>query len=325
MQPGWIGPSRRGPGSCASISLGVPSRQLGPRPHQPRQRLLRLLEDRRGRARCRSPWSHRAPDISIAPAWAEGPGRRRRQLRDLEPEPSDFADFLRAVASRYSGGFDPDGPGPAPRLPAVQALQVWNEPNLTPALTPQYQGETALSPAHYREMLNAAYAAVKAVDPKMLVVTAGPSPYGDAPAASRPARAVLARAALRARDEEEEEEEEKGASKRVFVRTQNCPAPVRFDVLAHHPINTSGGPRRAAINPDDASSPDLDRIVRVLRGAEARWNGFAGSAPGLGDGVLVGQQPPNSAGAPLGYPGPLDRAGDVPGLAGRRQRLRSTS
>ncbi len=38
---------------------------------------------------------------------------------------------MRAVAARYSGGFDPDGAGPAPPLPAVQALQVWNEPNLT--------------------------------------------------------------------------------------------------------------------------------------------------------------------------------------------------
>ena len=89
---------------------------------------------------------------------------------------------MRAVAARYSGGFDPDGPGPA-TLPAVQALQVWNEPNLSGLSTPQYEGTTAVSPGHYREMLNAAYAAVKAVDPTMLVVTAGTAPMAILPVA----------------------------------------------------------------------------------------------------------------------------------------------
>ena len=125
-------------------------------------------------------------NIHSAPAWAEGPGRPPSAAPGTwNPSPSDLADFLRAVASRYSGGFDPDGLGPAPQLPAVQALQVWNEPNFPSYLTPQYQGGTALSPAHYREMLNTAYAAVKAVDPKILVVTAGLSPYGDDPGGDR--------------------------------------------------------------------------------------------------------------------------------------------
>ena len=39
-------------------------------------------------------------------------------------------------------------------------------------------------------------------------------------------------------------------------------------MLAHHPITTSGGPRRSAIHPDDAAMPDFDRIRRVLRAAE---------------------------------------------------------
>ncbi len=91
----------------------------------------------------------------------------------------------------------------------------------------------------------------------------------------------------------------KKRSKR-YVRTPSCPAPARFDVLAHHPINTSGGPRRAAINPDDASSADLDRVVRVLRGAERAGTVLPGRHPVWATEMLVGQQSPESAGVPLG-------------------------
>jgi hypothetical protein len=237
--------------------------------------------------------------IYVAPAWAEAPGRPpSANPGTWKPSPSDFADFLRAVASRYSGGFDPDGAGPAPRLPAVQALQVWNEPNHPLFLTPQYQGESAVSPAHYREMLKAGYSAVKSVNPQMRVVTAGLSPYGDPPGGDR-VRPVQFWRELLCVHEAKKKKKKRGASKRVFVRTQNCPAPARFDVLAHHPINTSGGPRRAAINRDDASSADLDRIVRVLRGAEAAGTALPRRHPVWADEFWWDSNPPNPAGVPL--------------------------
>ena len=95
-----------------------------------------------------------------------GPGAPRPPLRQEagSPIPPVLADFMRAVAARYSGGFDPAGPDPT--LPPVQALQVWNEPNLSGQLSPQSEGTTAISPGYYREMLNASYGAVKAVDPQ---------------------------------------------------------------------------------------------------------------------------------------------------------------
>ncbi len=149
-------------------------------------------------------------------------------------------------------------------------------------------------------MLNAAYSAVKAVDPQMLVVTAGLSPYGDDPGGNRVRPVQFWREVLCVHEtKKKKKKKKKGASKRVFVRTQNCPAPARFDVLAHHPINTSGGPRRAAINPDDASSADLDRIVRVLRGAEAAGTVLPGRHPVWADEFWWDSNPPNPAGAPL--------------------------
>ena len=63
----------------------------------------------------------------------------------------------------------------------MQAIQIWDEPNQDYWLSPAFEGSTPVSPDRYREMLNAAYPAVKAVNPQMLVVTGGTSPYGDPP------------------------------------------------------------------------------------------------------------------------------------------------
>jgi hypothetical protein len=205
-----------------------------------------------------------------APAWAEAPGRRPdAPAGTWKPNPSNFADFAQAVAARYSGHFDPDGPSPVARLPAVQALQVWNEPNLSGHLTPQYEGMTAISPEQYRQMLNAAYSAVKAVAPQMPVVTAGAGPYGDPPGASRVRPVLFWQQVLCVHPVKVKAKKKKRGAPRVkYVRTAGCPAPAKFDIFGFHAINTSGGPGRSAINRNDASSADLDRIVRVLHGAE---------------------------------------------------------
>jgi hypothetical protein len=219
--------------------------------------------------------------IFDAPIWAEGAGRSPSALAGTwKPNPSDLADFAQAVASRYSGRFDPDGPGPAPPLPSVQALEIWNEPNLNGFLTPQYEGATAVSVDLYRKMLNASYAAVKAVSPQISVVAAGAGPYGDPPGGvpeRRRVRPVLFwqqllcvhRVGVKA----------KKKKKVKYVRTAGCPTPARFDIFGFHAINTSGGPLRSAINPNDASSADLDRVARVLRGAERAGTVLPGRHP----------------------------------------------
>ena len=206
---------------------------------------------------------------------------------------------MRAVAARYSGGFDP--PGPAPTLPAVQALQVWNEPNLSGQLSPQYEGTTAISPGYYREMLNASYAAVKAVDPQMLVVTAGTAPYGDPPGGNRVRPVEFWQQTLCA-TAGKKKHKKKRRGKRV-AKAAGCQA--NFDVLAHHPINTSadrvsGGPRQHAINSEDASSADLDRVVRVLRAAERAGTVLPGPHPLWATEMWWDSDPPTSPGSPPG-------------------------
>jgi hypothetical protein len=128
--------------------------------------------------------------VNTAPPWAEGPGRPASAAPgSWKPNPADLADFVQAIAARYPGSFDPDGAGPEPPLPAVRALQVWNEPNQDAFLGPQFQGTAIIGPDQYRELLNASYKAIKAVNPRMLVVTGGTSPYGDPPGGPYPAGA----------------------------------------------------------------------------------------------------------------------------------------
>jgi hypothetical protein len=77
-----------------------------------------------------------------------------------------YADFLTVFADRYKAG-SPFG--------HVDAIEVWNEPNL------QREWGDSISPqsaADYVQMLRLSYAAVKAVDPSIQVVTAGLSPTG---------------------------------------------------------------------------------------------------------------------------------------------------
>lgn len=68
-----------------------------------------------------------------------------------------FADFLAALASRYAG--------------RIQAYQVWNEPNLA-----REWGGKRPDAAGYTRLLKIAYGAIKGVDPKAIVVSAGMAP-----------------------------------------------------------------------------------------------------------------------------------------------------
>jgi hypothetical protein len=249
--------------------------------------------------------------VNVAPAWAEGPGRAASaQPGTWMPNPSDFADFLQAIAARYTGNFDPDGSGPAPPLPAVDSVQAWNEPNYEYWLSPQYQGRTAVGVEHYRKMLNASYNAVKAVNPQMLVVTGGTAPYGDPPGGPyssigprvRPVDFWQQLLCVRSVKGKKKKKKKKNASASAvkFVRTPGCPGRPMFDVFAHHPIsNTGNGPQESGPHRNDASTPDLGRVVRVLRAAERVGTVSGGRHPVWVTELWWDSNPPNPAGAPL--------------------------
>jgi hypothetical protein len=192
-----------------------------------------------------------------APDWAEGPNRPA-SVRDgtWEPSASEFGAFVTAAAHRYSGTF-PDPQNPGQSLPRVRYWQPWNEPNLSFYLTPQWQRVgnhfNPVGPAQYRSLLNAAYAAVKAVSSSNFVVTAGTAPYGDPPGGQRIPPVAFDRDLMCL----------KGAKK---LKPVACPVRPHFDAISNHPYGI-GGPLWHALNPDDAAVADEYKIANVVKAA----------------------------------------------------------
>ena len=180
--------------------------------------------------------------VSLAPPWAEGPGRQAiAPPGTWKPDPGAYGDFARALAARYGS--------------QVRYYAAWNEPNLTVYLMPQWEGTTPVGALIYRRMLNEFYEGIHETDPTATVSTGGTAPYGDDPGVKRTRPLVFIRELL-------------------CLDQNNMPAPEcdekpKFDALDHHPFNSSGGPNLSAAHPDNVSTPDLHNVVDVLRAAEA--------------------------------------------------------
>jgi polysaccharide biosynthesis protein PslG len=111
--------------------------------------------------------SHR---MRVLPILFNTPSFRGRQSRRGTYPPRDFDAFARfaaAAVGRYgpNGSFFTDNPD-VPKVP-IGSWQVWNEPNLPVYWLPRP------NPREYVQMLRAAYQAIKAVDARAEVVTAG--------------------------------------------------------------------------------------------------------------------------------------------------------
>jgi hypothetical protein len=184
-----------------------------------------------------------------APDFAEGPGRAASAPPGTwRPDPAQYASFARAVAARYSGSYL--------GLPHVRYYQAWNEPGLSNYLTPQWDGKSPAAAQHYRVLLNAFEESVHGVRVDNVVVTAGTAPFGDPPGGNRTRPLRFWREVLCLR---------KAGGK---LKGRSCPEKARFDILAHHPIQTGGGPRQSAGHPDDVTTPDFKNVVKTLRRAE---------------------------------------------------------
>lgn len=96
--------------------------------------------------------------IDSPPVWARRPGDDVETFRKGPPARNeDYADFVRAVVSRYKG--------------KVKYFQLWNEPNLYGEW-----GGFQPDPAAFTQLLKAGYNAVKSVDPQAVVISAALAP-----------------------------------------------------------------------------------------------------------------------------------------------------
>jgi hypothetical protein len=102
--------------------------------------------------------------IVKSPNWAR-PGNTDLAVEGPPADPGTYASFVGEFAARYCG--------------RVQAIEVWNEQNLW------YEwGGEKLDAARYVRLLAAAYRAIKAACPSMIVVSGAPTPTGATPPAA---------------------------------------------------------------------------------------------------------------------------------------------
>jgi len=99
--------------------------------------------------------------IVTAPDWAREPGANLSKDRQGPPaNPQDYVNFVTAIIKKYPG--------------TVHAIEVWNEQNLDR----EWDSPKGLVAAQYVQLLSQTYAAVKAIDPNILILTGALSPTG---------------------------------------------------------------------------------------------------------------------------------------------------
>jgi len=182
--------------------------------------------------------------VQGAPLWTQSGQGQRPSDGPVRPSPSALGDFAVAAANRYSGSFG--------GLPRVRYWQVWNEPNLSIQLMPQFAGDVPVSADWYRSMVNAMAGAVHAVHRDNVVVAGGLAPFGGD--SNDPSGGNVPN---------QERVRPMEFMRRLLAKR------VEFDVWSHHPY-TYGGPTHKAFHKNDVSLGDLDKMTSLLKTAERR-------------------------------------------------------
>jgi hypothetical protein len=167
------------------------------------------------------------------PAWANGgelPNHAPTHARDLRR-------FAFALAQRY---------------PRVRRYAVWNEPNTEQFLAPQFdEAGRSVAPQSYARLFRAAYAGIKAANPRALVAIGETSSHGlDAPSSN-----VI------------QDSHSPALFAELLSRVRPQP---QFDAWAHHPypVTATGAPDEASPWPS-VTMASLD----AFGGALDRWFG----------------------------------------------------
>lgn len=106
--------------------------------------------------------------LGQTPAWAGGAENGDAEMGDTDFPPEDlalWANYCRTVATRYAG--------------RIAAYQIWNEPNLA-----REWGNRPPNAAEYTELLKVCSEAIRAADPKAIIISAGLAPTGNTDAAA---------------------------------------------------------------------------------------------------------------------------------------------
>src|SRR5206468_1486435 len=159
------------------------------------------------------------------PVWAmQDPSRGSRRYR---PSPARYAEFARAAAAHFLG--------------RVHRYILWNEPNLSFWLSPQYA-----APQMYRNLVNAAAPAIRSVDPSAQLLVGALAPR------SQPLSFLRTLGCVDARYRR--------------IRTGGCRSfhPISATALAYHPHSVTDSPTQPFPGADDANLASLGRLEAVL-------------------------------------------------------------
>jgi polysaccharide biosynthesis protein PslG len=169
------------------------------------------------------------------PSWANsGQGENRAPTRM-----ADLQSFAKALAARYSGRY--------PGYPFVGYYSIWNEPNLAEFLAPAYQNGKPASPAIYAKLAAAAYAGIKAGNPRAQVGVGETSPRGrQRPLGSRTTQDTIAPG--------------------LFAQWVAKARPnLKFDAWAHHPYSGLGQGPNAKVAFPNVDLPQIPTFAKKLQ------------------------------------------------------------
>jgi hypothetical protein len=234
-----------------------------------------------------------------APDWASGKGRSGT----VTPDPTEFGRFVKAVGTRYSGTYVPaplpPGATPAPpcdfqtqqgdpcpqpiaktaqvravaadaALPKVSIWSVWNEPNLSGWLGPQYKTrKLPESPRLYRGLYLAAHSSLVATGhggDEILIGELLPFARGGKTFPARVSPLLFLRE-LACVDAKYRPYSGRAASQR------GCSGytPLPGTGIAYHPYTLETGPETKTPLADDATINDLTRLDRTLSKLSKRF------------------------------------------------------
>jgi hypothetical protein len=214
-----------------------------------------------------------------APTWASSGTPSSAGGVNNAPDPGQLALFAKAAAYRYDGS--------NPGLPRVRYWGVWNEPNVSLFLQPQFEGSRPVSIGRYREMVNAVAASVKYVDPSNLVIAGELFPNG---LARRTIQSVAPFAFLRG----------------LFCISagkhprRTCRSPVHADIVSVHPYS-SGGPADRPAGADNVWIGNLESMKTLIATAQRLGNLVASGPAGFWVTEFAwNTNPPSPGGVPVG-------------------------
>jgi hypothetical protein len=214
-----------------------------------------------------------------APSWAgRGPD-------GTDPDPTQYYHFMRALGTRYRGGYDPDGPGPLQSLPAISYVGVWNEPNSPFQLEPQTKDGAPYTPILYRHLYTAGRAGLIDGGYRGQIWIAELAPRSGTPetlGALEFTRQMLCLTNNKGK-------KGKGKRRRKGVRA-GC-LPLEADAFAHHPYTGVDPPFRPPFAKQDVDIANLTALIKLLR--QAAKVGAINSLPMVLDEYGVQSNPPD--------------------------------